>query len=42
MANMHSVSSAGVSKVATKLEQMGFLAYERGQISILDRPLGFP
>jgi hypothetical protein len=41
MVNMLCVRTARVSKLATKLQQTGFLAYERGQISILDRPRGF-
>lgn len=37
MANMLGVRRAGVSEVAEKLQAMGFIRYQRGHITMLDR-----
>jgi CRP-like cAMP-binding protein len=37
MANMLGVRRAGVSEVAEKLQEMGFISYERGHVTILNR-----
>jgi CRP-like cAMP-binding protein len=37
MANMLGVRRAGVSEVAEKLQEMGFIRYQRGHITLLDR-----
>lgn len=37
MANMLGVRRAGVSEVAEKLQEMGFIRYQRGHITMLDR-----
>lgn len=37
MANMLGVRRAGVSEVAEKLQAMGFIRYQRGHITIIDR-----
>lgn len=37
MAHMLGVRRAGVSEVAYKLQEMGFISYQRGRITILDR-----
>lgn len=37
MANMLGVRRAGVSEVAEKLQAMGFISYQRGHITMLDR-----
>ncbi|HEV2765767.1 MAG TPA: Crp/Fnr family transcriptional regulator, partial [Pyrinomonadaceae bacterium] len=37
MANMLGVRRAGVSEVANRLQEMGFIRYSRGHVTILDR-----
>ena len=37
MSNMLGVRRASVSEVAEKLQEMGFIRYQRGHIAILDR-----
>jgi CRP-like cAMP-binding protein len=37
MANMLGVRRAGISEIANKLQEMGFIRYQRGHIVILDR-----
>lgn len=37
MANMLGVRRAGVSEVAKRLEQMGYISYHRGRVRILER-----
>jgi CRP-like cAMP-binding protein len=37
MSNMLGVRRAGVSEVAYKLQEMGFIRYQRGQVTIVDR-----
>jgi Mn-dependent DtxR family transcriptional regulator len=37
MANMLGVRRSSVSEVAEKLQEMGFIRYQRGHITMLDR-----
>ena len=37
MANMLGVRRSGISEIANKLQQMGFIKYKRGRITITDR-----
>jgi hypothetical protein len=38
IANMLGVRRSGVTKAASKLEQLGVISYDRGLINVLDRP----
>jgi Mn-dependent DtxR family transcriptional regulator len=37
IANMLGVRRAGISEVANKLQELGFISYQRGRVKILNR-----